>query len=400
MLLSVIIVNYNVKYYLEQCLRSVLKAGEVQAVEVIVVDNNSSDGSRLYLEPLFPKVRFIWQTLNPGFAKACNLGLAHAKGDYILFLNPDTLVPEDCFLQLVDFFSTHPDAGAVGVHMVDGLGRFLKESKRGYPSTMASLFKLSGFTKIFPQSPVFAQYYLGHLGEATTNKVDVLSGAFMAMPVTIATALNGFDEAFFMYGEDIDLSYRITRSGLHNYYFPGISILHFKGESTSKQSLQYTRNFYMAMEIFVRKYYSKATALLYAACIRSIIAVKSLSKTLLPVTRKPYAPAIRLIVVGEEKDATESIALYQQITKAGLQAANIVWAKSWNPGLQKEAMQPGTDVLFCIGGFSMGTVIKMLPTINTTGAIYFHYAGSKSIVCSSASQGMRCKTKKPPVKEA
>lgn len=384
MLLSVIIVNYNVKYYLEQCLRSVLKAGEKVTMEVIVVDNHSSDGSRQYLQPLFPQVQFIWQTSNPGFAKACNLGLTQSVGEYILFLNPDTLVPEDCFVNLIKFFTTHNNAGAVGVHMVDGRGLLLKESKRGYPSTIASFFKLSGLIKLFPRSAFFAKYYLGHLPETETHKVDVLSGAFMAMPKAVAEAMGGFDEAFFMYGEDIDLSYRIARQGLNNYYFPGISIIHFKGESTSKQSLQYTRHFYTAMEIFVRKYYSATASFFYTLCIRGIIAIKSFFKILTPVATPRGIVANTLIVIGEEKNVNAVVALYKQTVNARLEESRVIVTSCWNTQLEEKSVEEKTDVLFCIGALSMGAAIKMLQAVKASGSIYFHYVDSQRMVCGSA----------------
>ncbi|NOT50396.1 MAG: glycosyltransferase [Chitinophagaceae bacterium] len=255
MTLSVVIVNYNVKHFLEQCLYSVQKAIKGMEAEVIVVDNNSSDNSIEYLVPLFPSVKFIVNKENLGFAKGCNRGLAEAKGKFILFLNPDTLVPEDCFQQCTCFFASHPDTGAVGIKMLDGRGRFLKESKRAFPSPATSLYKLFGLSKLFPRSKTFAKYHLGHLNEKEDHEVDVLAGAFMMIKKEVLDKTGGFDEVFFMYGEDIDLSYRIQKAGYKNYYFSGSSVIHFKGESTRKGSMNYVRMFYKAMSIFVRKHY-------------------------------------------------------------------------------------------------------------------------------------------------
>lgn len=255
MQLSVIIVNYNVRLFLEQSLCSVQKAVAGMQAEIILIDNNSTDGSLDYLQPRFPAVRFIANTVNVGFGKACNQGLKEAKGEYILFLNPDTIVAEDCFEKCISFFIAHPDAGAVGVKMLDGSGEFLKESKRSFPSPATSLYKLSGLSKLFPTSRTFSNYHLGHLDENKEHEVDVLAGAFMMIRKEVLDKTGGFDEVFFMYGEDVDLSYRIQKAGYKNYYFPGTEIIHFKGESTKKGSMNYVRMFYNAMSIFVRKHY-------------------------------------------------------------------------------------------------------------------------------------------------
>jgi GT2 family glycosyltransferase len=258
--LSIIIVNYNVRHFLEQCLYSVKKAINGMDAEVIVIDNNSSDNSLTVLQPLFPSFFFTTNSENAGFAKACNQGVQLSKGKYILFLNPDTLVPEDCFTKCIDFFNTHPDAGALGIKMLDGSGHFLKESKRSFPSPRTSLFKLFGLAKLFPRSKIFSKYHLGNLDENKDHEVDVLAGAFMMVKREVLDKTGGFDEVFFMYGEDVDLSYRIQKAGYKNYYFSGSSIIHFKGESTRKGSLNYVRLFYNAMSVFVGKHYGGGKA--------------------------------------------------------------------------------------------------------------------------------------------
>jgi O-antigen biosynthesis protein len=260
MLLSVIIVNYNVKHFLEQCLCSVQKAIAGMQAEIVVVDNKSTDNSIEYLTPKFPAVQFIANQENTGFAKGCNQGLQKARGKYILFLNPDTIVPEDCFRKCIAFFESHPDTGALGIKMLDGSGKFLKESKRAFPSPMTSLYKLFGLAKLFPHSKVFSKYHLGHLDENENNEADVLAGAFMMTKKEVLDKVGSFDEIFFMYGEDVDLSYRIQKAGYKNYYFAGSSIIHFKGESTRKGSMNYVRMFYTAMSIFVRKHYGGSRA--------------------------------------------------------------------------------------------------------------------------------------------
>jgi GT2 family glycosyltransferase len=260
MRLSVIIVNYNVCYFLEQCLFSVQKALRGIDGEILVVDNASGDGSKNYIEPKFPTVRFFWLGENLGFAKANNFALSKANGEYILFLNPDTIVPEDVFHLCIAYLDSNKNVGALGIRMLDGSGNFLKESKRAFPSPITAFFKLTGLANVFPGSPVFAKYHLGHLDEKTTQEADVLSGAFMMSRKTILDKCLGFDESFFMYGEDIDLSYRIKKSGYINVYFADSAIIHFKGESTKKDSFKYVKMFYSAMAIFVRKHYGGASA--------------------------------------------------------------------------------------------------------------------------------------------
>jgi GT2 family glycosyltransferase len=257
MQLSIIIVNYNVKYFLEHCLLSVIKACKNIDAEILVVDNNSTDGSKEYLEPKFNNVRFFWNKENAGFGKANNFALPFAKGEYILFLNPDTIVPEDCFTNCMSFFKNNPDCAALGVRMIDGAGNFLKESKRSLPSPAAGFFKMLGFAEMFPSSKLFAQYYAGHLPEKENNKVDVLAGAFMMLSKRAIELTKGFDESFFMYGEDIDLSYRIQKAGQQNYYLGETTIIHFKGESTQKKSTNYIKHFYGAIKRFVDKHYSQ-----------------------------------------------------------------------------------------------------------------------------------------------
>jgi O-antigen biosynthesis protein len=273
--LSVIIVNYNVKYFLEQCLLSVLKNSAGLNIQIIVVDNYSTDGSIGYLQPKFPEVKFIANETNTGFSKACNKGLEYANGEYVLFLNPDTIIAEDCFEKCISFFETHSDCGAVGVKMVDGSGSFLKESKRSFPSPLTSLYKLSGLSVLFPKSKTFSRYHLGHLNKNRDHEVDVLAGAFMMIRKEVLEKVGSFDETFFMYGEDVDLSYRIQKAGYKNYYFAGTTLIHFKGESTRRGSLNYVKMFYKAMSVFVRKHYGGTKASVFNASIHLAIWVRA-----------------------------------------------------------------------------------------------------------------------------
>lgn len=254
---------------------SVQRCSYGQDVEVIVVDNHSGDGSLGYLRPKFPEVRFISNETNIGFARACNEGLEHASGEFILFLNPDTILPEDCFQKCISFFETHPDCGALGVKMVDGSGNFLKESKRSFPSPLTSLFKLFGLAALFSKSKLFSRYHLGHLDKDLDHEVDVLAGAFMLVRKKVLDEVGGFDETFFMYGEDVDLSYRIQKAGYKNFYFSGTTIIHFKGESTRRGSLNYVKMFYKAMSVFVQKHYGGAKAGIFNASIHIAIWIRA-----------------------------------------------------------------------------------------------------------------------------
>ncbi|MCC6761378.1 MAG: glycosyltransferase family 2 protein [Chitinophagaceae bacterium] len=267
MQLSIIIVNYKVRLFAEQCLASLRLATKHLQAEIFVVDNNSDDGSVAYLQPLFPEVTFIAKAHNIGFACANNDALWRCKGEYVLFLNPDTIVAEDALSTSVAYMQAHPRCGGLGIQMLDGAGRFLPESKRGFPSPATSLYKQLGLYKLFPTSPRFARYYMGHLPQHTTAEVDVLAGAYMLVRKSVLDTIGGFDEKFFMYGEDIDLSYRIKQAGFYNAYFAYSAIIHFKGESTAKGSLNYVRVFYQAMQLFVQKHFQGSGAFLYRSLL-------------------------------------------------------------------------------------------------------------------------------------
>jgi O-antigen biosynthesis protein len=295
--LSVIIVNYNVKYFLEHCLSSVAKAIEPLHAEVFVVDNASTDGSDTYFKNRFPFVQFIYNKTNDGFAKGNNIAVAKAKGEYILFLNPDTIVAEDCFVKCSQFFKKHENCGALGVKMVDGAGNFLKESKRSFPSPLTSFYKLSGLSRLFPNSAKFSKYHLGHLSENETHAVDVLAGAFLMVKKEVLDKVGSFDEAFFMYGEDVDLSYRIQKAGYQNYYFADTTIIHFKGESTKRGSLNYVKMFYKAMSQFVTKHYGQSKAGTFNLFIQLAIFIRAGLASLKRVIRFIGLPIIDLGII-------------------------------------------------------------------------------------------------------
>ena len=279
--LSVIIVNYNVKYYLDQCIRSVLRALEEMntPAEIIVVDNHSADGSVDYLEQrypqkLFPMVRFVRSAHNLGFARANNIAIRQSRGEYVLLLNPDTIVGEDALKASVDFMDAHEDAGAVGVRMLGAQGRRAMESRRGLPTPMVSFFKMLGFCNRWPHHRLFGKYYMGYLPWDEPCQIEVVSGAYCMLRRKALDEVGLLDEDFFMYGEDIDLSYRVLKGGYHNYYLP-VDILHYKGESTQKSSFRYVHVFYEAMLIFFRKHYSGMTFLL-SLPIKTAIYAKAL----------------------------------------------------------------------------------------------------------------------------
>ncbi len=275
--LSIIIVNYNVKLMLEQCLLSVRKASEGIASEVIVVDNNSSDASIEYLRPKFTEVNFIENKENVGFSAANNQGIRISKGDYVLLLNPDTIVGENVLRSSLDFMRFYPQAGAHSVKMLNANGQFLLESKRGFPSPWNSFCKMSGLSSLFPNSKTFSQYQLRYLSPDASHNVDVLSGAYMFMRREALDKVGLLDEAFFMYGEDIDLSYRIVLGGYYNYYLP-IRILHYKGESSKKGDMRYYRNFYGAMLIFFNKYYPRSGRVMNVLIRSAIFLLEFLAK--------------------------------------------------------------------------------------------------------------------------
>ncbi len=303
--LSVIIVNYNVKYFLEQAIQSVIKACEKMEAEIIVVDNNSVDGSVEFIESKFiskaidqkPIIKIIANKQNTGFSKANNQGLQIAKGEYVLLLNPDTVVEEDTFDKCISFMDSYPEAGALGVKMIDGKGVFLPESKRAFPSPEVAFYKAFGLATLFPRSKVFGKYHLGYIGENETCEVDVLAGAFMLLRKSVLDKIGNLDEAFFMYGEDIDLSYRIVKAGYKNYYFPETRIIHYKGESTKKASFNYVKMFYNAMKIFAKKHFSGRRAGVFVTLLNIAIYFRALIAGIVRIFKKVATPLFDALLI-------------------------------------------------------------------------------------------------------
>jgi GT2 family glycosyltransferase len=348
MKLSVVIVNYNVRYFLEQCLLSVEKAIAGLDTEVFVVDNNSVDGSVSMVAMRFPWVKLIANKDNTGFSRANNQAMRISTGDYILLLNPDTVVEEDTFRKVIEFMDQHPDAGGLGVKMVDGKGIFLPESKRGLPTPAVSFFKIFGISRLFLRSERFNRYHLGHLSKDETHEIEILSGAFMLMRKKTLDQVGLLDEDFFMYGEDIDLSWRIIQGGWKNYYFPHTSIIHYKGESTKKGSLNYVFVFYNAMVIFAKKHFSQKNAALFSFFIHAAIWMRAFAAVLSRFIRRMWLPVMdcTLVLVGlfvikffyasaQHKIYDDSLVTYAFIAYSG------IWIfSSWVGGAYDKPLKP------------------------------------------------------------
>jgi O-antigen biosynthesis protein len=251
--LSIIIVSFNAKEYLRQCLYSVQIAAEKIDSEIFVVDNNSSDGSAEMIRSLFPHIHLIINDRNSGFSVANNQAIRISAGQFILLLNPDTLLERETFSKCISFMNGHADAGALGVKMVNGEGKFLPESKRALPDLHSTFFKIIGFSSLFPKSNFLNKYYLPRVSPDETSLTEVISGAFMFLRREALNKSGLLDEHFFMYGEDIDLSYRLLQTGYNNYYIPEINIVHFKGKSTQRNKYTDIRYFYKAMRVYVEK---------------------------------------------------------------------------------------------------------------------------------------------------
>jgi GT2 family glycosyltransferase len=295
--LSVIIVNYNVKHFLLQCLRSVYAAVNDLEMEVFVVDNVSKDGSVEAVRAAFPQVKLIANTENVGFSKANNQAIAQATGEYVLILNPDTVVAEDTFVKCIAHMLSYKDAGCLGVHMIDGKGVFLPESKRGLPTPEVAFYKMFGFSSLFPKSKRFGKYHLGYLSENETHEVDILSGAFMFFRKEVLDKIGGFDETFFMYGEDIDLSWRVVLGGYKNYYLADVTIIHYKGESTKRGSLNYVKVFYEAMIIFAKKHFANSKASLFSFFINVAVVFRAILTILANVISSSFVVVVDFLLI-------------------------------------------------------------------------------------------------------
>ena len=261
MKLTVIIVSYNVRHYVEQCLNSLYSALNGIEAEIYVVDNHSRDDTVEALTRSYPDVNLVASNHNLGFARANNIAVKQSESEYVLLINPDTFVGEGVISECLKFMDEHADAGALGVRMIDSNGNVAQESRRGLPTPMTAFYKMCGLCKRFPKNTRFGKYYMGYLPWDKPVEIEVVSGAFFMMRRASLEKVGLLDEDFFMYGEDIDLSYRLLKAGLHNWYYPA-TILHYKGESTQKSSFRYVHVFYEAMFIFFRKHFGNMSWLL------------------------------------------------------------------------------------------------------------------------------------------
>jgi len=295
--LSIVIVNYNVKEFLTQCLDSIFKSQTQYNYEVIVVDNSSRDSGRDEICSTFEHITWIDNSENVGFGRANNQGFSRAKGVYTLILNPDTVLQEDTLEKCISYLLAHPEVGGLGIKGLDGSGQFLPESKRALPTPLVALWKITGLSAIFPKSSVFARYHLGHLSPEKNHEVDILVGCFMMVPTQLLLSVGGFDPQYFMYGEDIDLSYELQKTGHKNIYFSDSQIIHYKGESTKRGSLNYVRMFYKAMVLFAKKQFTGSSAAAYSLLIYSGIYLRATLAIVARLGKSTFTPLLDAAVL-------------------------------------------------------------------------------------------------------
>ena len=350
--LTVVIVNYNVKYYVEQCLMSLQRALADVDAEVYVVDNHSQDGSVEYLSERFPSVNIIRSQHNLGFARANNLAIRQSESEYVLLINPDTFVGEQVVTQAIRFMDDHEKAGGLAAWMLKTDGSSANESRRGLPTPLVSFYKIFGFCSRFPKSKVFGKYYMGYLPWDKPAQIEVVSGAFFFARRKVLDEVGLLDEDFFMYGEDIDLSYRILKGGYENWYLP-IKILHYKGESTQKSSFRYVHVFYDAMLIFFRKHYSHLSILIsipvktavYLKAFWELIKmqVRGMKKSLGFIQNRGCVPSYLFIGQQEALDECRGIA-----RSNGLDAEFVVGDESSLPEGHLKIDLPEKEELFVV----------------------------------------------------
>jgi GT2 family glycosyltransferase len=316
MQLSVIILNYNVRYFLEQCVLSVQSAIQNLDAEIIVVDNNSTDNSCQMMKDRFPNITLIENKENAGFPKGNNIGVSIAKGEYICILNPDTVVAEDTFEKVLAFAKTKTDLGIVGCKLIDGTGNFLPESKRGIPTPFVAFTKIFSLYKIFPSIKAFGKYYASHINENQTGKVEILVGAFMVMKKETYQEVGGFDERYFMYGEDIDLSFSILKSGKSNYYFHETTVMHYKGESTVRDNT-YMKRFQEGMDLFYDK--NLKPSIFFSAFMKLGMLIFSFIK-MFQGKSKPRSTPESYILVSDNDNIKEKL---QEVLKKNIQITTL-----------------------------------------------------------------------------
>ena len=350
MQLSVIILNYNVRYFLEQCVASVQEALTNIDSEIIVVDNHSSDDSCEMIKSRFPDVKLIKNNSNLGFPKGNNIGVDQAKGDYICILNPDTVVPEDTFEKILAFAEKQANLGIVGCKLIDGSGNFLPESKRGIPTPFVALTKIFGLYKLFPNWRFFNRYYAEHLSENETGEVEILVGAFMVMKRDLYNEMGGFDENCFMYSDDIDLSYMALKSGKSNYYFHETSVIHYKGESTVRDGL-YMKRFREAMQFFYNKHYKNSVEFVFFIEIGALFfaLIKKNQRNVKPIEVDDY------ILISEDENLKNK--LEKQLNK------KLIWETKLDSNAlfsHRNNSKKQTEILLDNAFFSFKAIISFL----------------------------------------
>lgn len=377
--LSIIIVNYNVRAFVEQCLRTVLAASQNIDTEIIVVDNESTDHCIPILQPMFPNVQFIRSDTNLGFAKANNLALEKASGSFILFLNPDTLLPTDVLSTCLEHFYSHEQTGALGIRMINGWGEFLPESKRALPSFQTAFFKLSGLARIFPSSGLFNRYALGHLSPMENHQVEVLAGAFMMVRKNILDTLGGFDTDYFMYGEDIDLSLRIARTGYTLQYLGHPAIVHYKGQSSKHRSVFHTAIFFDAMKIFVQKHYRLGWMLIPLIQVFSWFTQLKKKIARSGTTEALMQRKKNLLVVCKEKHLSEILSVLAQQGMSDSYLSCIHFHQQSLDTIQQEiSKQLVEQILIRIPDMTMSDAITLME--KNQGMLFrFIFAGSATI---------------------
>ncbi|MDR1919694.1 MAG: glycosyltransferase family 2 protein [Tannerellaceae bacterium] len=389
MKISIVIVNYNVKYFLEQCLLSVRMAVAGLEAEVFVVDNHSTDGSTDYLRLKFPEVVFIENEDNPGFAVANNQAIRLCRGEYVLLLNPDTIIGEESIRTLCFFMDEHPQAGGAGVKMIDGNGVFLPESKRSFPSPWVSFCKIFGLSKLFPNTKLFARYSLPYLSPNKQHEVDVLAGAFMMIRREALDKAGLLDESFFMYGEDIDLSYRLVLNGYNNYYVPE-RILHYKGESTQRNDQKFVRHFYGAMLIFYKKYYPRS-GWLVSFFVRLAIVLRAFVAAVFRSPGKKRQKKIRkrrLLILCREAhfDAIKAACIKRM---PGLEFVNL-WdldvERVMDAICRRNQMKAFTDIAFCHPDVRFEQMLLFMDAMVNKKTMYHIYNKESGQVVSPTKQ--------------
>lgn len=369
MKLSVVIVNYNVKHFLEQCLNSLEQAAAGIDYETIVVDNASTDGSTEYITARFPKVKWMACRENNGFSKGNNIAIAQSKGEYILMLNPDTIVTKEAIEGCIEFMDRNSDAGACGAYMLRTNGTFAPESRRALPTPFVAFCKMSGLSKLFPKSRTFGRYYMQYLDKNEVNQIEIISGAYMMLRHKTIKKTGALDEDFFMYGEDIDLSYRILKSGYKNYFLP-LRILHYKGESTNKSTYRYVHTFYRAMQLFFKKHYSH-----YSLLVSLPINIAIWSRAMLAYIGNQFLhrkvtqeiPATNSIVFGNSDTIYEVKHILQEKHKNGKHLFIVANENTMPNGhLEENLNLTGFDtVIYDTEAYTYNTILKLLN--NSTG---------------------------------